>query len=180
MTTNVNFLKNIPTLSEREYLKERLYFKYSIVFGIFTILSVIVLIIWQLTLTRKFKKIEERIDTSNKRLSGLVEASAQQIYLKSRLQLLKSYFSERTASREAIQEIFSLSLPGVTISSASFESDSVINLKATANDVLNLANLVDYFSNETDYFLQTVSKSLHRLDTGGYQMELLLTIPKES
>jgi len=180
MSTKVNFLKNIPTLSERDYNRERVYLSYAIVGAILTFVVMLAVIIWQLVLSSRYNKLAEKVTNINKQLSGLTEASAQQIYLKSRLQLVKQFLGERAASREAVQQVFSLSLPGVTISSVSFESENVISLQTTADNILSLVNLVDYFSYETNYFLQTVSSGIHRAETGEYQMELQLTIPKES
>lgn len=180
MATKVNFLKNIPTLSERDYQRERVYLSYAIVLAILTFVIMLSVISWQFIVTNRYNKIAERVEVINKQLSGLTEASAQQIYLKSRLKLVEEFLSERSSSRAAIQKIFSLELPGVTISGATFESDNVLSLQTMSNNVLSLETLVNYFSYETDYFLQTVSEGVSRSDLGQYQMRILLTIPGES
>ncbi|MFH2019722.1 MAG: hypothetical protein ABII80_03865 [bacterium] len=180
MVEKINFLKNTPTLSDQSYQKERDYFRYSIVGVIVVIVIMLGGFIWQYVLTRRFEETENRITEMNQQLIGLTEASAQQIYLKSRLKLIEQFLSDRTVSREAIQQVFSLTIPGVIVSGVSFEDDNTITLQTEADDVLSFANLVDYFSEDTRFFLQVVSKGVSRSDVGVYQMQLSLTLPQES
>lgn len=180
MSTTINFLKNIPTLSERDYKKEKVYLKYAIIGLIVVGIVMLAAFVWQIILVKRLETIEDRIETSNKQLIGLADANAQQIYLKSRLQLIKKSLSDRSIAREAVQKVFSLNIPGVTVSGAAFESGNLMQLQTKADDVLSFANLIDYLNQDSDFFLQTVSKGVSRSEDGEYQMEIVLTLPKES
>ena len=178
MAVNVNLIKNRHSISEVEYQKERSMFKASITAAVVVVVVTLAVSIWQFMLTLTLNKIEKEIAASSSDLQSLSEASAMQIYLKSRLNLITSFLDDRSVSREAMQKIFAIDIPGVTISGLSFESDSTISLKATSTSVIALSQLVDYISTKNDFFIQVVSQGLSRSDDGSYQMNLLLTIPK--
>lgn len=177
MATKINLLKDSPTLSDQNYEKERDYFRYSIICAILVIVIMLAGFIWQYVLTTRFENTENRITEINKQLIGLTDANAQQIYLKSRLKLIEQFLSDRSVSREAIQKVFSLTIPGVIVSGVSFEDNNVMTLQTESDDVLSFANLVDYFSQDTDFFLQVVSRGVSRTDEGLYQMQLSLVLP---
>jgi len=178
MPVNINLLKNRHTLSEADYQKERNYYKYSIVSMVVVVAVTLGVSIWQFVLTRQLNGIEEKITNSSKNLQNLSEASAMQIYLKSRLKLITAFLDEREVSRQALQRVFSVEIPGVIISGASFESDNVLKVQATATDALSLSQFVDYVSKGDEFFVQIISEGISRTQSGEYQMNLLLTIPK--
>lgn len=178
MPVKINLLKNRHTLSEAEYQRERQYYRYALTGLTMAVVVTLAVSIWQFILTRQLNSLEETIGQSTQKLVGLAEANAKQIYLKSRLKLITAFLDDRTVARQSIQRVFSISVPGVSVSSATFESDSVLRIQATATDVLSFSNLVDYLQNDTDFFLQVVSRGVTRLQDGTYQMDLALTIPK--
>lgn len=178
MPVKINLLKNRHTLSEAEYQRERLYYRYAVTGLTIAVVITVAVSIWQFMLTRQLNSLEESIGQSSQKLVGLAEANAKQIYLKSRLKLITSFLDDRSVARQSVQRVFSISVPGVSVSSATFESDSVLRIQASAADVLSFSDLVDYLENEDEFFLQVVSRGVTRLQDGSYQMDLALTIPK--
>ena len=178
VNVSVNLLKNHRTLSERDYLRERQIFRLSVLVLVIAVFITIALSIWNFWLSRRLVDIESAISTASKEMQSLTEANAQQIYLKSRLKLITTFLDERSVSREALQSVFSLNIPGATISSAAFLSDSVIAIQVTAGSATILNNVVAYYQGDSSFFTQVVSRGVSRSKDGTYQLELELTIPK--
>lgn len=178
MAVTINLLKNRHTLSEAEYQRERNFYRYAMLSLVMVMVVTVAISIWQLVLSRELASLESSIGASTKELAGLSSANAKQIYLKSRLKLITAFLDDRSVARQALQRIFSINIPGVSVSGASFESESVLSVQATANDVLSLSQLIDYLTNDNDFFLQIVSRGITRLPDGKYQMDVSLTIPK--
>lgn len=181
MVTNlgINLLKNRHSLSEKDYLREQEIFRYSLIGLVSMVVVSIAIVSYQFVLTNKLNRVEKGIKKSTSELMEYTEANAKQIYLKSRLQLISSFLEARSVSREAIENIFSLTIPGVTVSSMSFESDNVIKTQFTAKDVLVLESLVNYLSEDKGFFIQAVSEGISRTQEGEYQLQVMLTVPKE-
>jgi len=178
MALAVNLIKNRHSLSEKDYKREREVFRYSMVGLVIVVVITLAVSIWQFVLTTELNKVEVSITNSTKELQELSEANAMQVYLKSRLKLITSFLDDRSVSREALQRVFSLDIPGVDVVGASFESDTTISVQAKANDVISFERLIEYVSNENDFFIQVVSQNVTRSEDGAYQMDILLTIPK--
>jgi hypothetical protein len=172
-----NLLKNRRTLSEKEYQAERNLFRWAVVALIIVIMGIMALSVWNLVLTRKLSGIEGELTKSSKDLQGLSTASAQQVYLKSRLKLVTGFLAERSIARESLQKIFSVNLAGSHISGMSFESESLIAVSYVANATSSLDRLLNYYESDTGYFTQAVSKGISRSPDGSYQMTILLTLP---
>ena len=178
MPIKINLIKNRHTLSEAEYQRERAYFRMAtIAMAVVTVITLAVAL-WQFVLTTQLNSIESSVSKSTKQLQGLSQASAKQIYLKSRLKLITAFLDDRSVARQSLQNVFSISIPGVTITGASFESDNVLRISANAADVNVLTHLVDYLSTDDGFFLQAVSRGISRSADGTYQLEVALTIPK--
>lgn len=178
MSVKINLLKKRHTLSETEYQKERTYFRYAMTTLVVAVVITVAISIWQFVLTRKLNGLETRLGVLTQQLVGLSEANAKQIYLKSRLKLITAFLDERTVARQAIQKVFSINIPGVTLASVNFESENVINVQATAENVVDFGNLIDYLNQDSGFFLQIVSRGVTRNQDGRYQMEVALTLPK--
>lgn len=178
MAVNVNLIKNRHSISEAEYQKERLLFRSATILAVVVVVITLAVSIWQFILTVTLNRIETEVEASSRELQSLSEASAMQIYLKSRLNLITSFLDDRSISREAMQKVFAVDIPGVTISGLSFEDDNLISLRATATSVLAFSQLVDFVSQRNDFFLQVVSQGVSRSEDGNYEMTLLLTLPK--
>lgn len=178
MPVKINLLKNRHTLTEKEYQQEQKYYRYSIMVITVSVVVALILSGWQFILTRNLNSLEKQFAQYTKDLQGLAQANAKQLYLKSRLKLISNFMTERSVSRQALQKIFSLDLPGVSVSSATFEGDNTLHIQATAKDVIVFGQMVEYFSKDSGFFLQVVSKGVSRLEDGAYQMDLLLTLPK--
>lgn len=180
MTTNlgINLLKRRHTLSEREYQREQDLYRYSLIGFIMIVVLTLSLVTYQLFLTSRLKSIEMAIAQATKELVGYTDANAKQIYLKSRLKLITSFLDARSVSREALQNIFSIVIPGVVLSGVSFESNNLILVKFVADNVLVLSQLLDYLSQEEGFFVQTVSRGITRASAGEYQLQVELTIPE--
>ncbi len=172
-----NLLKNRRTLSEKEYQKERNYFRWAIFALVVVVVGVLALSIWNLVLTRKLSGIEGELTKSSKELQGLSAASAQQVYLKSRLKLVTGFLAERSVDRESLQKIFSANIDGAHVTGVSFESDSQIAVSYIAKATSSLDLLLNYYESDTGYFTQAVSKGITRSPDKSYQMTVLLTMP---
>lgn len=173
-----NLLKNRRTLSEKDYKREREYLRYSVVAVVLVVIVTVALSVWNLVLTNQLKDTEAAIASSNKDMQGLTKASSQQIYLKSRLNLITGFLKDRSYARESLQKIFSSDIPGAHIGSVAFESDTILLVGYVSNDIVALDKLVSYFEQDTGYFTQVVSRGLAKNKDGSYQMTLALTLPK--
>lgn len=172
-----NLLKNRRTLSEKDYEFERNLFRWAIFVLIVVVVAVLAFSVWNLVLTRRLSNIEGGLTKTSKELQGLSAASAQQVYLKSRLKLVTQFLTERSVIRESLQKIFSSNIDGAYISGASFESESLIAVSYIATETSSLSQLLSYYTADTDYFTQAVSKGITRSFDGSYQMKVLLTLP---
>lgn len=173
-----NLLKKRQTLSEKDYQKERTYLRWSIISFVVVVVVVISLSVWNFVLTRQLSTITSALTTSTKEMQGLVQASAQQVYLKSRLQLVTSFLSDRSLARESLQKIFTTSIEGTHISGVTFEGEDMLGVQYVSDTSTNLERLLSYYQGDTGYFTQVVSRGVSRSKDGKYQISLALTLPK--
>jgi hypothetical protein len=174
-----NLLKKRETLSEKDYQKERTYLRWSIVSFVVVMVSVVALGAWNFILARKLSGIEQAITTSSKEMQGLAQASAQQVYLKSRLQLVTGFLANRSLARESLQKIFLTSIPGTHVAGVAFESENVMSVQYGASTFDALNQLLEYYQSETGYFTQVISKGITKAKDGTYLISLAMTLPKE-
>ena len=179
-TISINLLKNRYTLSEKEYLRERKIFFYVIVASAVLAVITVAISFWQLVLTRRVSGLEQKIAEDTEQLAMLTEASAKQIYLKSRLKYISSFLEGRSVAREAIQHVFSLSIPVISVTSTTFSSVTEMLVQVSSDNASTLGEAIKYFSEDTRFFLQAVSRGISRTEDGSYRMELVLTVPKET
>lgn len=175
---HVNLLKNRPTLSEKDYRREQTIFRLTVLSLVVVVFVTAALSIWNFLLSRKLGTIESSITKTSGEMKGLAEANAQQVYLKSRLKLISSFLDERSVSRESMQRVFSLAIPGATISAMSFISETVIGVQVVAQNIQTLNEVVTYYQTDSSFFSQVVSRGISRGKGGTYQLELEFTIPK--
>ncbi|KKU44655.1 MAG: hypothetical protein UX62_C0053G0010 [Microgenomates group bacterium GW2011_GWA2_46_7] len=174
----INLLKNRSTLSEAEYRKEREALRRA-VYGIVVVVVVLIaLSIWNLVLTVRLKKIETEITDASREMQGLVQASASQIYLKSRLQLITDFLNERSIMRESLQKVLSNETPGTHISKTTFIGENILRIQVSADDSAALTEVLKYYQENNAYFIQVVSQGISRTKDGSYQLSLDLTIPR--
>lgn len=173
-----NLLKKRETLSEKDYQKERSYLRWSMLGFVVVIVVVIALSVWNFVLTQRLSNVEGSLAASSKEMQGLVQASAQQVYLKSRLQLITSFLADRSLARESLQKVFSTNIEGTHISAVTFEGENILGLQYVASDSFTLEELLKYYQGDTGYFTQVVSRGLSRVKDGTYQLSLALTLPK--
>ena len=107
-----NLLKNRQTLSEKDYQQERKLLRYSIFGLILVIIAIVSMSMWSLVLSRQLSGIETKLLSATKEMQGLTQASAQQVYLKSRLKLVTGFLADRSLTRESLQKIFATSITG--------------------------------------------------------------------
>lgn len=175
-----NLLKNKRILSEKDYQRERGYLRLAVI-ALITVVSLAVAIsIWNFVLLRRLGGIEQKIVSTTKEMQGLVGASAQQVYLKSRLKLVTGFLAQRKVARESLEKVLSSSIPGTHISSVTFEGESRLKIEYGADSVVPLGKLLDYYQADTGYFVQVVSTGLSRTQDGSYQLSLLLSLPVEN
>lgn len=177
MAIAVNLLKNRRTLSEKEYQREQQLLRIAVLSLVVTLFITIALSIWNYLLSSRLGSIETAITRSSKDMQGLTAANAQQVYLKSRLKLITTFLDDRTVSRESIQRVFSLNIPGATITSTTFLTDNVIAIQVSSNSVAVLNKVIAYYQTDSSYFMQVVSRGLSRGKDGSYDLQLELTIP---
>lgn len=173
-----NLLKYRHVLSEKDYQKEQNFLRLSISAMIIVVLVVIALSAWSYVLTGRLSKIEQSLTTTSKDLQNYSQASAQQIYLKSRLQLVTNFLENRSLTRESLQKILSTEFPGTHISSLDFKDETTLSVVYSMRDVASLDKLISYYSMDTSYYTQVVSNGLSRVRDGSYTLSLLLTLPK--
>lgn len=180
MAIAVNLLNDRHALSEKDYQTERKLLQYAVIF--FTLVVVVILAIGLLIMfyTTKLNVIEGDISRGTKELSALTDASAQQIYLKNRLQLITSFLDGRSVDREAMQRIFNINIPGVVVSSVSFESDKVLAVQLTAQDSTSLEESIKLLSAPTSFFTQVISRGISRNTEGKYQLMVSLSLPRSN
>ncbi len=174
----INFLKKRRAISEKEYLRERKLFVISLTgfLGLFVVMLVLFGLqffnLWQI------KKTKAKLDKAESKLAGLKEVSARQLYLRSRLDIVKDFLNSRVKSREAIEKIFSLDIPGVVVANVTFVDEQDIMASLEANSVIALSRAFEWFK-ESNFFIQVVNKGVSKLVNGSYTAQLILTIPRE-
>lgn len=178
MAIAINLLKDKFTLSEKEYQREKMYLQYAVVLFVIIFVVTIALALVSFFFSSRLATIEDEIARGTNELASYTEANAQQVYLKSRLQLITAFLDDRTITREAMQRIFSISIPGVVISGLGFESDNTVSVQMTADSASSLTAAIETLSQPTEFFTQVVSRGISRLTDGGYQVQVLLTIPR--
>lgn len=178
MAIAINLLKDKYALSEEDFQKEKKFLQYSVVFFVVVTVVTSALGLWTIFLANRLSGIETRIAVATKELASLTDASAEQLYLKSRLQLITSFLDNRSVEREALQKIFSTSIPGVVVSGVKFESDSTILVQLTATDAETFSNAITSFGKSSNFFTQVVNRGVTKGQDGTYQVQLLLTIPR--
>jgi len=178
MAMKINLLKDRRVLTEKEYNQERLILRYSaIVLSITTVIGVAIFL-WNFILANRLVAIESSITEASKELSELAEANAEQIYIKNRLQLISGFLAERQIARESLQQVLTLTIPGVTISGISTDEDGEIVVNVTADNLAALSSSIDYYKKDSDFFTQAVNRGITRDKDGKYMMNVGLTIPK--
>lgn len=173
-----NLLKNRHTLSEKDYQRERNILKSSVITIVVVVVVVVAISVWNLVLTQKLSAIEKALTESSKQMQGLTLASAQQVYLKSRLNLVTGFLNERGVARESLQKVFSTDITGVHVGDLVFESDNVLAIEYQADSATALDRLVAYYERDTNYFTQVTTSGLARSKDGIYRMNVNLTLPK--
>lgn len=178
MAIAVNLLNDKHTLSESDYQHERKILQYSAMFFTVVVIVTMVVGIFSLFLTNKLNMIEDDIARGTNELKDLTVASAQQIYLKNRLQLITAFLDGRSVDREAMQRVFSFNIPGVVVSSVGFVNETTLGIQLTAETSAALTDALDSISAPSSFFTQVVSKGVSRAVDGSYQMQILLTVPR--
>lgn len=173
-----NLLKNRQTLSEKDYQKEKNYLKMTVIGSVVVVVIVIALSAWNLLLTSQLSDIEDAVTASSKEMQGLAQASAQQVYLKSRLKLVTGFLADRSLARESLQKIFTTTIEGTHVSGVTFEDESILGVSYVANSNIALEKVLSYYQTDTGYFTQAVSRGLSRSKDGTYLLTLALTLPK--
>jgi len=134
---------------------------------------------WQVFVSVQLRSVEKKIADANMQLSGLSAASTQQLYIKSRLQMITNFLQGRAETREALQRVFSIPVVGANVSSVSFDDQSVLKMQVMADSIKSFDDVYKYFENSKDFFTQTVNNGVSRSQDGTYSMSMLLTLPQE-
>ncbi len=174
----INLLKNRHVLTEKDYLKERQFLKFSILGLLVVVVITVAAAGWNIMLSRKLKGIEDSMTKLSSQMQALSGANAEQVYVKSRLKLIGNFLNEQSVARESLQQVLVLSLPGVTIGGLSFEEENEISVTVTADSQKALTDVVDFYKAKDGYFSQVVSDGVNRNKDGGYDLKLRLTLPK--
>lgn len=173
----INLLKDRRVLTEKEYTRERNILRQAIVILAVTLVVTIAITMWYLMLAKRLSDIESSIAKSSKELSGLAQANAEQIYIKNRLQLISGFLTDRKVAREALQQVLSLSIPGVTIGGISTEDDGTIIVGVKADNIEALSSAIAYYKTENNFFTQAVNRGIIRDKYGVYTMNVGLQVP---
>jgi hypothetical protein len=173
-----NLLKNRPTLSEKDYRQERNFLRASVFALIVVVVVVVAISLWNFVLSRQLSSLTSEVAASTKQMDGYVQASTQQIYLKTRLALITSFLQQRSTAREALQRVLSTSIPGTHIAAVAFATDNVLSIQVASDTAVALKGVLDYYQADTGYFTQVVSEGIARAKDGSYLLTLDLTLPK--
>lgn len=175
-----NLLKNRPTLSEKDYQREQKYLRWSVTSSVFVVVVVIALSIWNFVLSSQLSKIEDSLLVKSKDMQGLTKASSQQIYLKSRLNLVTGFLKGRSFVREALQKVLSINIVDTHIVDLSFINETTMGVQYSATNASSLKQLLSYYEVDTNYFTQVISRGITRSTDGAYQISMELTLPKDT
>ncbi len=181
MDISVNLLKKRRGISEKLWQTEYKLFRSVVV--AFLVLTVVVLVVflWTLLLSRRISAVVQDSEKVRAQFAGLEGANVQQLYLKNRLKLLQQFFLERVSTREALERVFAIDIPGVVVLDVSFETDTLISMRIGALGVGELEKAYEFFSEAEDmFFNKVVNRGVTRVDDGSYTMEIELTVPKGS
>lgn len=173
----INLLKNRKVLSEKDYLREKKFLQIAITSLVIVFVLTLAMALWNWMLSNKLANIESSISKANSQLSGLAEANAEQVYVKNRLTLIGNFLDEQAVSRESLQQVLALSLPGVTIGGINFMDKNQVEVVIDADSVESLGSVVSYYEQQDGYFPQVISQGMTKLKDGGYEMKLTLTLP---
>lgn len=175
-----NLLKNRRTLSEKDYQREKQILNKALIALGSVIVVVVGISIWNLIVTQKLSKIEDGLTQASKQMQGLVDASAKQVYLKARLQLVTKFLADRTVARESLEKVFSTAFAGVHVTAVGFVGTSAIEVTYISDNVAALSDLLKYYEADTGYFVQATSKGITRTKDGSYSIILVLKLPQGS
>lgn len=173
----INLLKKRRGITESQYIAERRAFIASVIVILVVVLIATVFFVLQILSSRQLDNVEADISAVEEKLIGLNDASIRQLYLKNRLDMVSMFFDSRVEDREALQQVFSLDMPGVVITGASFESEDTVALQLTADSVLALDSAYLYFENEDTYFVESINRGITKNEDNTYTMRLDLTLP---
>lgn len=176
----INLLKKTYVLSEEQYRKEKQIFLSSLVAFVVLVAASAALFGWNLILSSQSSRADAEINSTKAKLNSLAKATAKQIYLKDRIKLIQGFFASRVSSREALQQIYSLSIEGVSIAGVSFlDSGEGVSVQLDAQGVTALERAFDYFEKENTFFPQVVNEGVMRNVDGRYTMNLVMSLPFE-
>jgi hypothetical protein len=177
MALKINLLKKTRILSEAQYkLESRIFLGSLSVLGIILLLAM-GLFSWQYFVSARLNNLENRIAQANGQLKGLETANVQQLYIKSRLQLVSSFLESRAETREALQRVFAIPIDGVNVSAINFETEQVLAMQMSANSIVSFDKAYEFLENDRDFFRQIVNKGVSRGQDGVYIISLELTLP---
>ena len=174
----INLLKKRRAISEKEYLREKKLFIMALTgfLSLFLVMSVFfglqMFNLWQL------KKVKAKVSKAEARLTDLKPVTQGQLYLRSRLDLVRDFLKSRVKGREAVERVFSLNLPGVVVASVSFGDKQILRMRLKATSAMALDEAFKWLE-EDNFFLQAVNRGISRLEDGSYTMQLELTMPKD-
>jgi len=174
-----NLLKNRKSLSEKEYNQEKKYLQYSVVGLVLSVVVVSGISIWNFMLSSKLASIEKALTNANKEMQGLVQASAEQIYLKSRLNLLTGFLSSRANTRKSLENVLNAEIPGTHLSKIGFRDDITLAVTYEASTSGSLADLLKYYETDNGFFTEVVNNGIATSEGEKYNLNLYLTLPKD-
>lgn len=173
----VNLLKNRRVLSEKDYLREKNILQLTTIGLVIVVLITTAMALWNFVLSQRLKGIEESIAKASALMQGLSEANAEQVYVKNRLSLIGNFLDDQAVAREGLQNVLSLSLPGVSIGAMSFESEDEISVTVSAENQSALKDALAFYQQDGGFFPQVVSMGVSRNKEGRYELKLVLTLP---
>jgi len=175
---NVNLLKNKRVLSEKDYQREKNILRQSVVGLIVIVVLIVALSVVNLMTTHKLAGVEQSLTKVTKEIQGYADASAQQIYLSSRLKLISGFLVNRSIIRDSLQRIFSMNIAGVHVSGVTFENNDILGVQYEADSSQAIQDLLKYYQDDEEYFIQATSRGITRTKNGSYQLRLALSLPK--
>lgn len=176
----INLLKSRRVLSEKEYLREKLWLQYSVWMLVVLAVVITTLFLWYWLLLRKYEKVNQSYLTVSSELQGLTEANASQLYLRGRLELITGFMDDRLILRNAIQKILTLDITDVNVAGMSIVTDDELSIKLVAFDSDALSSALNYLKSEIQFFTQVVSEGIVRTKDGNFELTARLKMPSKT
>jgi len=177
MSQGINLLKGKKS---PDYLLENTVKKAKLISFILLIVYLIVgvgMLVYWFNLTSQKNQVRQLTESKKQSITGLNKVEYSLVALKQRLEFFqKAKQRSKINFGSAIEQIYSLEIPGTSIDSLVIKNDGSLNIKGKAGQSINLADFIKGLVNQKKQIKKMVLESLTRLPDGSYDFELNLIL----